>query len=100
VWISWAYLLAVAFGRATLLIAIAAASHLVSGAISYVSFTLLQDQFVSDPNGLISQILLISLWILGVLGWGAFIAGILRELPRSQPTPATAQTQGVYSTGR
>jgi hypothetical protein len=99
-WIVWAYLLAVAWSHRKPLIAIAAGSHLVSGAMTFVLFNFFQDQLINDPAGLLSQIDLGVLWILGVVSWAALLAGILRELPRAAETQPTARTQEAFSAGR
>jgi hypothetical protein len=83
VWLAWAYLLAVAIERRMFLVALASGAYLASSLIDLVSLGVFQDYF-GDPGDPQTQALLGVVRVLGLVSWAAFIAGILRELPRSE----------------
>ncbi len=103
IWVAWAFLVAVTVIRRMFILAVAAASHIVGGALSLVAFPALQGELTANPSGQVAQGLLATLWILGVIAWGAMIVGILRELPRSRSESATVPrdaSQEALSAGR
>ena len=50
VWIAWAYLLAAAFSRSMPILGLAAIANLLSGALTFLSFSLLQSQLAADTS--------------------------------------------------
>lgn len=100
VWIAWAYLLAVVVGESFWLFALAAASNLISGLVTFVALTLLQPTLAADPTAALPQTILAILWILGLISWVALLGGILRELPRVDLEYETGIPQRALSVGR
>ena len=99
VWVAWAYLLAVAIERGMRLLPAAAGAYLASATVSLLSWKLVQSP--ADLSAPWAQALFGILWMLGVISWAAFIAGVVRELPGSEKDlPARRGTHQALSPTR